>query len=96
MAFPHKKQVAEAGQVCQYPSDGYGPPDACHAHSRNGGEDISQQHPGSKGNDGQHYRHAGAFHSPVEAIEQKQAADTEVKGSFNAQILDADGENCCL
>ena len=79
--------IDEPHTVSQKPTNGYRPPDADHADGRNRGQQISQRYSGTKGDNGKNDRHPRLSQSPIQAIEQKQAADATAKYQQLAQFL---------
>lgn len=78
--------ITQSNRIRQKPSDRHRPPDPHDSNRRNTGKCIGQNHPGSQGNDREYHGHSRSSQSAVQSIQQKQAADTAVKSSFDMEI----------
>ena len=80
--------AADAQKICEKPAYRYGPPYARYSEERQGGECISQRHPGAQGYDCKHNRHSGFSERAVQAVEKEENADQCIECPFDPQIAD--------
>lgn len=78
--------------IRKQPSYGDSCPDSGYSDPRNSGKDVCQNDAASKGCRSQDDRHARFFDCSVEAVEQEEKTDQEVKAAFNSQIAYTYGE----